>query len=436
MGGNPDFKVDTSTPTSGSLLSPTNYTKNNTKPTLVFKKSTDSESGVSSYSVSLDSGKNRSFSTSGIPANGNGTANYIWKNDSTVKIEFVNENDTDTSNDEIHVYFKDLDNNELTEGKHSWTVTTTDSQSNSTSQSADFYLDKTSPSISDLSLANVSTIKSDETYKLSILNRTPSFSGLAIDLYQGFTKTNSNNSEDTFDKVSSGPQTVILTLKRQKDDKTYAEYLTKEYSLSDMQDINNDKKTARFYISTPFPLIDGYYQVKISLKDYAGNTSDQPIFYLTIGNVLSKSLEQIFTGNLDTKISDQQAVPAVTDEEKEAVKQNGYTVKIKVINTDNKPVLGAKVTIHSKVQETTTDENGMAVFNGVEPGDHKVLIAYANYEGEQTLNLSGDVKEFSISIQVKPQSLLRNLKVITASVIAGLIIIVLIVLLIKAKTKK
>jgi len=98
-----------------------------------------------------------------------------------------------------------------------------------------------------------------------------------------------------------------------------------------------------------------------------------------------------------------------SDEESilETESAEGYKVKVKVLDTDKKPVEGAKVTIHSKVQEAITDKDGIAQFTNVEPGDHKVLIAYENFEGEQSINLSGDVKEFAlnVTVQEKPLSL-------------------------------
>lgn len=205
---------DGTPPASFDLISITGYTKDNTRPSLSFRKSSDTN-GISSYSVNLDSGKNKSYSTSGIPSSGNGSASYIWKDDNDLKIEFLNENDSDSSNDEIRVYFKGLNSSELTEGKHTWSVTAYDPASNSTNKSADFYIDKTSPSISDLAIANVSTVLSGVSYNLDITNRMPSFSGLATVSYQGSTTTNSNGTKDTFDKVSSGPQTITLTFKKQ-----------------------------------------------------------------------------------------------------------------------------------------------------------------------------------------------------------------------------
>lgn len=433
-GGSPDFGADTTRPTSLSLNSPAGYTTDN-RPTLVFKKATDAGSGVASYTVTLDSGKNRNFSVSGIPVSGNGSSDYVWKDDSSVKVEFLNENDSDTSNDEIHVYFKDLNNIQLTEGKHTWNVTAYDNVGNSASQSQDFYIDRSSPSISQLAVANVAIVQSGQVYNLSILNRMPSFSGLATDSYQGSTVTNSNGTTDTFDKVSSGPQTITLTLKLQKDDKTYIDYLTKDFSLSNIQDTSGDKKSTRFYVTTPFPIVDGYYQVNITLKDGAGNTFTQPTFYLSIKNNLPGPLQSLFTGNLETKVTEQKTVPAQTVQEKQAVKQNGYIVKVKVIDTKNLPIAGAKVTIHSKVQETITDKDGIALFNSIEPGQHKILIAYANYQGEQTVNLTGDVKEFDFNIQVKETNAFLNPKVIAVIGVLVLALVATIILLLRAKKK-
>jgi hypothetical protein len=99
-------------------------------------------------------------------------------------------------------------------------------------------------------------------------------------------------------------------------------------------------------------------------------------------------------------------------------------------------VAGAKVTIHSKVQETTTDKNGIARFPNVEPGDHKVLIAYDGYKGEQAINLTGDVKEFSFNIQVKQQNAFLNPQVVGVIGILFVVIGVMAFMLIKAKRKE
>lgn len=280
--------LDTINPTLGSFVTPRDYTKDDNKPTLTFKKATDSTSGISSYSVSLDSGKNKNYSTSGIPSNGDTTkSSYVWKDDGNVKVEFFNETDSDSTNDEIRVYFKGLNSSELTEGKHIWKVTVADVAGNETSSTQDFYLDKTSPFISELAIANISTVKKGQTYELSIFKRIPSFSGKIEDPSLGSEKTNDDGSKDTFDKVSSGIDNINLVIKK-FDGKKYANHFTKDYSVT----------SNRFYITTPYPLVDGQYEIIISTKDTAGNINGYPSFYLTIGNSSIFSFVTSFVNDL------------------------------------------------------------------------------------------------------------------------------------------
>lgn len=140
-------------------------------------------------------------------------------------------------------------------------------------------------------------------------------------------------------------------------------------------------------------------------------------------NLWNIALNELGDGSLSSKIIDlnKEKYPALTisnnleigwvlnlcvqQEEMSEVEteeeQLGYEVNVKVTDDSNKPIGGAKVTMHSKVQETTTDENGIAHFENVEPGDHRVIIAYNGFEGEQSINLTGDVKEFNLTVTVK-----------------------------------
>jgi len=111
----------------------------------------------------------------------------------------------------------------------------------------------------------------------------------------------------------------------------------------------------------------------------------------------------------------------------------GYDVNIKVTNTKQEPVAGAKVTIHSDPKETTTDENGIAKFTRVESGNHKVLIAYNNFEGEQSINLTGDTKEFNLNITVNEKKVLLSP---FAYGVIGLLVLVITILIIKLQKKR
>jgi hypothetical protein len=126
-----------------------------------------------------------------------------------------------------------------------------------------------------------------------------------------------------------------------------------------------------------------------------------------------------------------QATEEQTGDEETAI--DGYSVNVKVTDKTQKPVEGAKVTIHSKVQEATTDSTGLARFTNVEPGDHRVLIAYNNYEGEQSINLSGDVKEFNLNVTIQQKSVLTSPLVLAIISGMSLVIIILVVLLLKSK---
>lgn len=117
----------------------------------------------------------------------------------------------------------------------------------------------------------------------------------------------------------------------------------------------------------------------------------------------------------------------------EIQKQGGYDVNVKVVDTAKKPVEDAKVTIHSTVQETTTNKDGIAEFKNVEAGEHRILIAYKNFEGEQSVNLTGDVKEFDLNVTVQQKAVVLSPLVYGIIGIMGLVIIVLIVLLIKKR---
>jgi len=423
------------------LISPQGYISNR-KPTLSFKKAINTISPINSYSVTVDSNKNKSFSTTNIPTSGNGTTSYVWKDNSEARVEFLYENDSDSTNDEVRVYLKNLDSDELSEGKHSWKVTAYDNASNAIDSSTDFYIDLTPPFISELAIANIASVSRGEVYKLDIVNRIFSFSGKASDPYRGSEKTNTNGTKDIFDKVASGPDKITLTLKKLKQGENpdgknpiYEDYLIKEYTLSGINNKPDNEKYSRFFITIPYPLEDGYYQVNLSLKDKAGNAYNHPVFYLAL------NYKKYLIGNsptltkLKTEIIKEEKIPAEI-EEKEKIKEEGYTVKVKVVDINKNPVKGAKVTLYSEPKKAFTDEKGMATFYNVKKGEHKIVIAYKGQTGEQKVNLEGEVKEFNFTIQMKQTNSLTLPIVILPISIFILIIIFLLVWIYKFKRKE
>lgn len=104
------------------------------------------------------------------------------------------------------------------------------------------------------------------------------------------------------------------------------------------------------------------------------------------------------------------------------------------MDTEQQPLEGVNVTLHSKVQEATTNKDGVAEFNNVEPGDHRVIIAYSGYEGEQALNLSGDVKEFNVNITIEPKRVIFS--PISLGVISALTIALITMIVVFIKNRK
>jgi hypothetical protein len=97
--------------------------------------------------------------------------------------------------------------------------------------------------------------------------------------------------------------------------------------------------------------------------------------------------------------AENQASSSVENRDSESSK-DGYTVTVRVLDKNQQPVRNATVTIHSKVQTALTDAEGVVTFSNVEQGDHKLLISYGNFSGEQTLHLAGSKTEFKLEVQV------------------------------------
>ena len=113
---------------------------------------------------------------------------------------------------------------------------------------------------------------------------------------------------------------------------------------------------------------------------------------------------------------------------------SGYNVNVIVKDTKNKPVAGATVTLHSTPQKAITNKKGEAIFHNIERGQHQVLIAYNSYQGQENINLEGNVKTFNVAIQVKPVNVLISpFAYVIIGVLVSIIIVLLVLLVIKRR---
>ncbi len=171
------------------------------------------------------------------------------------------------------------------------------------------------------------------------------------------------------------------------------EYGTKsgDYSFG-VQDMGvNSRGPMTFLVKSLSPHTTYYFRVRGGNGCATGAWSNE-ISATTKGLVTTNTLD----------IVSSELTPVPSEEADTQPQTDGYEVKVKVTDAQNKPIAGAQVTLHSNPQTATTDKDGIAHFQNVEPGEHRVTIAYTNHQGEQTVNLTGEVKEFELNIQIKP----------------------------------
>lgn len=118
--------------------------------------------------------------------------------------------------------------------------------------------------------------------------------------------------------------------------------------------------------------------------------------------------------------------PSVPEEDIKTSPINNYDVNIKVLSTDNQPIQGARIALHSDVQEQITNEEGIAKFTNIEEGQHKLVISYNKYSGEQSINITGGSNEVNITITVEQRNVLISP---FAGVIIGILVIIIVILL-------
>ncbi len=183
----------------------------------------------------------------------------------------------------------------------------------------------------------------------------------------------------------------------------------------------------------------GRYNLQIQATGPNGRTTNLPAAYLVIGSrIFPTQVTDQSTTPLTTKptqttevADDEQLVDSEEDEEEEETEEQAqpatYDVKVKVVDTKNNPVQGAKVTLFSTPREATTDAEGIAVFKDVEKGEHKVVIAYNDQVGEQAVSLDGQVAEHAFTIEIAPTNPFGSWQVRVVLGLVGLLVIGLLI---------
>ena len=121
---NTPVPTNTPTPTSNSydysIDSPDSYSDND-KPDLKFYLGSDVV-GISNFKIKLDESKDEHYSVT-IPASiSTSDDKYEYRDNDEYEIVYYNLDDGNDNNNLVSIFFKELNDNDLDEGKHSWKV--------------------------------------------------------------------------------------------------------------------------------------------------------------------------------------------------------------------------------------------------------------------------------------------------------------------------
>ncbi len=128
--------------------------------------------------------------------------------------------------------------------------------------------------------------------------------------------------------------------------------------------------------------------------------------------------------NCDSKEEDTEKDPNASSQTNSGEKT--YDVAVIVKDEEDKPVGGASVTLHSTPRHATTNEKGIATFDKVEQGEHKVIIAYEDQVGEQKMVLaeSDNVKKYELTVRVQKRNpLFHPITLGIIAVMGGVIVV-------------
>lgn len=117
----------------------------------------------------------------------------------------------------------------------------------------------------------------------------------------------------------------------------------------------------------------------------------------------------------------------VTTKSIEVPKTTTINISIRIVDKNNRPIVGAKVTLYSDPKVTYTDENGNAFFNGVETGQHRVVVDYEGFQSEQSVFLNSSYNDATITLQGESSKNVFQNKILIYLALGVLIIIIAII---------
>ncbi len=183
--------------------------------------------------------------------------------------------------------------------------------------------------------------------------------------------------------------------------------------------------TNSYTINSLSPNTTYYFRVRAGNGCAAGSWSNE-LSAKTLGSFSTNNLN-ITNTTIEPVSSQANPTPALKGTSQKSTTPTptlaeGYKVNIKVKDTKGNAVENATVTLHSTPQTQKTNKDGIVTFTNVEQGNHTVDIAYNNYQGEQSINLTGDVKEFNVNVTIEPKNIFLSPQVLA---VVGVLVLII-----------
>ena len=176
-----------------------------------------------------------------------------------------------------------------------------------------------------------------------------------------------------------------------------------------------------YLVSSLAPNTTYYFRVRAGNGCAVGNWSNE-ISAKTKGLISFNRLKITeFELEPQPKESSTPKAPA-SEETQQQQRYDVYDVRVSVVDTNKKPVEGAKVTLYSEPITKYTDKNGIVVFENVSAGKHKIVVEHKGQIGESNVVLSGQMETFGFQITLAPTNPFTQPKVI---VIIGVLVLII-----------
>ncbi len=183
-------------------------------------------------------------------------------------------------------------------------------------------------------------------------------------------------------------------------------------------------------------LKEGTHYWKVKAFDFAGNSrsTGERILYVDYDYVSTTPTPTptptFFFGSYLSG-SDESANLEIVDIKKEKLKKKEkptsyVSLTVKVVDQKGSPVEGASITLFSTPRNAKTNKEGVATFEKVERGKHKLLVKQDGYQGSENLDLTdSQVKAYVITVK------LEKIDNYVPFIIIGIILLVLIFLVVR-----